>query len=104
MAKQTKRLGHLLTQNQSTQKDTANSASGKKGPGRPKSKEQQISFTIRSEASTKSLLMKIQKVKQLTVPGSTSQGDVIKEALELLAKKMKMTEMEKKYAKFLEKL
>lgn len=104
MTAKSKGLGHLLTQNQSTQKNKRNTTVEKKGPGRPRSKEEQVSFTVRSEASTKTLLMKIQKVKQLTVPGKTSQGDVIKEALELLAKKMKIDEKEKEFAKFLKDL
>ncbi len=103
MSKTSKGLGHLLAKNQSNPRNMK-STSEKKGVGRPKSKEDQVNFTIRTASSTKSLLMKIQKVKQLTVPGTTSQGDVITEALELLAKKMKMSEKEKDYAKFLKDL
>ncbi|MEM1001252.1 MAG: hypothetical protein AAGH46_01225 [Bacteroidota bacterium] len=98
-----KGLGHLLTQNK-TEKQKARKQQGKKGPGRPREKVDQVNFTIRAETSTKTLLKKLVKVKELTVPGTTSQGDVVKEALELLAKKMEMPEMEKKYAKFLENL
>ncbi|AWX44801.1 hypothetical protein HME9304_01806 [Flagellimonas maritima] len=101
-------LNDLLAKNQGDNKQKGNGAdNGKstKGPGRPvEKKEPQVTFTVRGPQSTKTLLLKIQKIKELTEPNKVSQADVIREALELLSKKIKLLEKEKQYAKFLENI
>lgn len=66
-------------------------------------KSVQHAFTIRHDVSTKVLLDRIQRVKELTTPNarSISQGSIIREALNLLAKDIDFNKLEKKYSEFL---
>lgn len=80
---------------------------GVKAPQKEKSvktnsKEVQHSFTVRHDVSTKVLLDRIQRLKDLTTPAAKlSQGAIVREALELLAKEMGYDKLEKKYTDFL---
>lgn len=72
-------------------------------PGRPGKPETQYTFSIRHDLSTKVLLDKIQKIQELTNPavGRISHGDVVRQALELLAKEMNMPKQEKTFTQFM---
>ncbi|TXN37733.1 hypothetical protein FVB32_05440 [Flagellimonas hymeniacidonis] len=76
----------------------------KRGPKTTTPKEKQHTFTVRHGVSTKVLLDRIQKIKELTTPGADniSKGGIIREALELLAKDMDYAKLEKKYAEFVQ--
>ncbi|MDC6367231.1 MULTISPECIES: hypothetical protein [Flavobacteriaceae] len=95
-------LNDLLPENRGNKPNKPQREKGK--PGRKPKKEPQHTFSVRDDVSTKVLLEKIQKIKELTTPGvkSISQGSIIREALELLAKEMDFPKKEKKYAEFLE--
>ena len=95
-------LDDLLPQNRgkkTSNKRTKNES--KRGPGRPGKDKPQMNITIRHDVSTKVLLEKIQKVRELTEPQNVSQGDIVREALNLLAEQMEMTKKEKKYPQFM---
>ncbi|WP_421805741.1 hypothetical protein [Flagellimonas sp.] len=98
-------LNDLLPQNQKGKNKKSTSSSDgtkRKGPGRPKEKEDpQINFTVYSSESTKELLLRIQDIMSKTENRKVSQGDLVREGLELLAKEMNLEERERKYAKFL---
>lgn len=66
-------------------------------------RESQHSFTVRHDVSTKVLLDRILKLKELTTPGAhnITRGSVVREALELLANEMDYVKLEKKYADFI---
>ena len=103
-------LKDLLSDNQKgnqkkKQKPTSKSRSTGQ-VGRPIEKDEpQLNLTIRTGVSTKELLLRIQKIKNLAASDNKpSQGDLVREGLELLAKKMKLDEKEKDYAKFLDEL
>jgi len=68
-----------------------------------KTKSTQHAFTVRHDVATKVLLEKIKRIKELTEPKekSSSQGSIVGEALQLLAKKMNLEKLEKQYSKFL---
>lgn len=62
-------------------------------------KLKKVSFTVRHEADTKRLLDELQWLKQFVITKKpVSQADIIREALELLAKKMKYNTLKEKYA------
>lgn len=75
----------------------------KKQPKKATDKAVQHSFTVRHDVSTKVLLDKIQRIKELTTPNAKniSQGSIICEALELLAVEMDFKKLQKKHAEFL---
>lgn len=89
-------LNDLLPQQQGQ-----NKAASKKNTKKT-NKERQHSFTVRHDVSTKVLLDRIQKLKELTTPGvkGISQGSIVREALELLAKDMDYDKLAKKYSEF----
>ena len=93
-------LNDLLTQNKGNKKNQKNSEKSVKAS----SKEVQHSFTLRHDISTKVLLDRIKKLKELTTPTSKSlsQGSIVREALELLAKDMDYDKLAKKYSEFIE--
>lgn len=83
--------------------DNGSETPKKRGPKTTITKETQHTFTVRDGVSTKVLLDRIQKIKELTTPGAgnISKGGIIREALELLSKEMGYKNLEKKYSEFL---
>lgn len=62
-------------------------------------KPKRVPFTVRDVASTKQLLDDLQWLKQIVVDKRPiSQGDVVREALQLLAKKMNYDKLKEEYA------
>ncbi len=62
-------------------------------------KRKRVAFTVRDWPETKELLDDLQWLKQFVVDKkSVSQGDVVREALDLLAKKMKYDKLKEEYA------
>ena len=90
-------LNNLSTENKSGTIKSKKEKSVKANP-----KEVQHSFMVRHDVYTKVLLDRIQRLKDLTTPAAKlSQGAIVREALELLAKEMEYDKLEKKYADFL---
>jgi glutamate synthase domain-containing protein 2 len=88
--------------NFSREKKSGTTTSMKNKSVKTNSKEVQHSFTIRHDVSTKVLLDRIQRLKDLTtLAAKLSQGAIVREALELLAKEMEYGKLERKYADFL---
>jgi len=95
-------LDDLLPQNRGKKNSTkATTDKSNRRPGRPGKDKPQMNITIRHDVSTKVLLEKIQKVRELTEPQKVSQGDIVREALNLLAEQMDLPKKEKKYAQFM---
>lgn len=58
-------------------------------------KEEQYAFTLRHKKSTKVLLDRVYEVKK-EFSDNPSRADIVREALDLLAKKIKLEQLEKK--------
>ncbi|MEM7552310.1 MAG: hypothetical protein AAF363_21675 [Bacteroidota bacterium] len=69
------------------------------GEAPPKEKPKKVNFTISHDAGTKELLDDLQWLKQYVVDRQpVSQGDIVREALEELAKKWNYAKLKKEYA------
>ncbi len=70
------------------------------GDGNPAEKKtKKISFTLRSDQDTKSLLDDLQWLMQYVITKKpVTQADVVREALTVLAKEMDYAKLKKKYA------
>lgn len=101
-------LQDLLPQNQKgdNKKNKTSKGRSQSGPGRRIEKEEpQMVLTVRTAESTKELLLRIQNIKKIIDKDKgPSQGDLVREGLELLAKKIQLEEKEKEYAKFLKEI
>ena len=76
----------------------------KKSSGATEKKEKQITVSFSHFESTKKLLHELVWLKKFAIDlEEVSQGDIIREALELLAEKIDYEKLRKKYAKQLEK-
>jgi hypothetical protein len=95
-------LDDLLPQNRGNNKQKKSSSKDdSKSPGRPGKEIPQLTFSVRHDVSTKILLDKIQKIMELTEPQKVSQGDIVRQALNLLAEELELPKKEKKYTQFM---